>query len=186
MHAKLARSRSAPSGRPLRGAIRIISGGQTGADRAALDVALKLKIPCGGWCPADRRAEDGIIPDRYPMTSLAGAGYRERTRQNVLDSDGTVVLSFGALAGGSKATAGDCRRLGKPCLIIDAKLATAGEAAVLLAVFLLRHRIHTLNVAGPRASGQPGTYWFVVEVLMHLLASRKRGKIRRTKPRSLE
>jgi hypothetical protein len=156
---------------PTDSVFKIVSGGQTGADRAALDAALKLKIPCGGWCPADRRAEDGIIPDRYPLTPLAGAGYRARTRQNVLDSDGTVVLSFGKLTGGLKATAGDCRRLSKPCLVIDAKLTTPSKAAILLAVFLLRHRIHTLNVAGPRASGQPGIYVFVVEVLMHLLAS---------------
>lgn len=159
--------------------IKIISGGQTGADRAALDVALKLRIPCGGWCPADRRAEDGVIPDRYPLTPLAKAGYRQRTRQNVRDSDGTVILSLGPLTGGSKATACDCRQFGKPCLIIDAKLTTSGEAAILLAVFLLRHRIHTLNVAGPRASGQPGIYAYVVDVLMHLLATKR--KFRRSK-----
>jgi hypothetical protein len=157
--------------------IKIISGGQTGADRAALDVALKLKIPCGGWCPADRRAEDGIIADRYPLTPLANAGYRERTRQNVRDSDGTVILSFGPLTGGSKATAADCRRFYKPCLIIDAKLTTASEAAILLAVFLLRHRIHTLNVAGPRASRQPAVHDFVELVLLNLLATKRRKKL---------
>lgn len=157
---------------------KIISGGQTGADRAALDVALKLKIPCGGWCPANRRAEDGIIADRYPLIPLPNAGYRQRTRQNVRDSDGTVILSFGQLTGGSKATAGDCRRFDKPCLVIDANDTTAGEAAILLAVFLLRHRIHILNVAGPRASGQPGIYAFVSEVLMHLLATKRKKRPR--------
>jgi len=158
--------------------IKIISGGQTGADRAALDVALKLKIPCGGWCPADRRAEDGIIPDRYPLAPLAKAGYRQRTRKNVRDSNGTIILSFGPLTGGSMATARDCRRFEKPCLIVDAELTTPSEAAILLAVFLLRHRIHALNVAGPRASGQPGIYGFVVEVLMHLLTTKKRRRPR--------
>jgi hypothetical protein len=170
------RKKSAPAGRPLNGAIKIISGGQTGTDRAALDVALKLKIPCGGWCPSDRRAEDGIIADRYPLKPLPNAGYRQRTRQNVIDSDGTVIISFGPLTGGSKATAADCRRFAKPCLVIDADDTTAGEAAILLAVFLLRHRIHILNVAGPRASGQPGIYAFVSDVLMHLLATKKRRK----------
>jgi hypothetical protein len=155
---------------------KIISGGQTGADRAALDVALKLKIPCGGWCPADRRAEDGVIPDRYPLTPLNNAGYRERTRQNVADSDGTVILSFGPLSGGSKATAGDCRRLHKPCLVIDAKRVTMTEAAFELAVFLLRHRIQTLNVAGPRASGQAGIYGFVVEVLKLVITPQRTGR----------
>jgi hypothetical protein len=158
--------------------IKIISGGQTGADRAALDVALILKIPCGGWCPGDREAEDGRIADRYPLMPLANAGYRARTRQNVIDSDGTVILSFGPLTGGSKATAGFARQLKKPHLVIDASITTAREAAILIAVFLLRHRIGVLNIAGPRASGQPGIYAFVVEVLMHLLATRRKKKPR--------
>jgi hypothetical protein len=173
-HKSISRTKSAPTGRPLNEKFKIISGGQTGADRAALDVALKFKIPCGGWCPADRRAEDRIISDRYPPKPLANAGYRQRTRQNVLDSDGTVVLSFGLLTGGSKATAGECYRFKKPCLVIEAKITTAGEAAILLAVFLLRHRIHILNVAGPRASGQPGIYAFVFDVLTMLLSKPKR------------
>jgi hypothetical protein len=161
--------------------LKIISGGQTGADRAALDAALTLKIPCGGWCPANRRAEDGIIADRYPLTPLTGAGYRQRTRQNVIDSDGTVILAFGALTGGSKATAGFARRFEKPLLIIDAACSTATEAAISLAVFLLRHRIHTLNVAGPRASGQPKIYGFVSDVLSNLLAGKSRNDPRRTR-----
>jgi Circularly permutated YpsA SLOG family len=177
-HSSTNRRKSAPSGRPLRGEFCIISGGQTGADRAVLDVALKLKIPCGGWCPGDRAAEDGRIADRYPLTALPNAGYRERTRQNVIDRDGTVILSFGSLTGGSKATAGDCGRFKKPCLAIDASITTASEAAILIAVFLLRHRIHMLNVAGPRASGQPRIYAFVVDVLMHLLATRRKKKPR--------
>ena len=157
--------------------IKLISGGQTGADRAALDVALQLKIPCGGRCPGDRRAEDGILADRYPLSPLPNAGYRQRTRKNVQDSDGTVILSFGPPTGGSKATADDCKRFAKPCLLINANLVTAGEAAILLAVFLLRHRIHTLNVAGPRGSRQPEIYEFVERVLLYLLATRKRKRL---------
>jgi hypothetical protein len=159
-------------------ALKIISGGQTGADRAALDVALELKLPCGGWCPADRRAEDGPIDKRYPLVSLAKGGYRERTRQNVIDSDGTVILSFGALTGGSKLTAGFARQLKKPCLIIDARTATPTEAAVMLAVFLLRHRIQTLNIAGPRGSGQPKIYSYVSQTLKRLLQPQKRKRAR--------
>ena len=169
----------APAGRPLNGDLKIISGGQTGADRAALDVAIKLKIPCGGWCPEDRRAEDGPIAERYPLTPLPGAGYRQRTRKNVQDSDGTAIFSFGLLTGGSKATAKFCEQNEKPCLIVDAQNTTAVEAAILVAVFLLRHRIHTLNIAGPRASGQPKIYGFVRDVMLKLLSPPKK---RRKKP----
>jgi hypothetical protein len=173
-HSSNRRKSSAPAGRPLRGDFKIISGGQTGADRAALDVALNLKIPCGGWCPADRRAEDGIIADRYPLTPLRGAGYRQRTRKNVQESGGTVVLAFGKPTGGSKATASDCLRFKKPCLVIDAAKISPHRAAIELAVFILRHRITVLNVAGPRASNQPAIYDFVTEVLTNLLKGPKR------------
>ena len=159
-------------------AFRIVSGGQTGADRAALDAALSLDIPCGGWCPADCRAEDGVIPSRYPLTPLPGGGYRQRTRRNVQDSDGTLIVSFGPPTGGTRATADDCRRFDKPCLVVDADLTTPGEAAVLTAVFILRHRVHTLNVAGPRASGQPMVYDFVRDVVTRLLSRPKRKRVK--------
>jgi len=175
-HSSEARANRAPAGRPLNAQFKIISGGQTGADRAALDIAMKLKIPAGGWCPADRRAEDGTIPDRYPLTAISNAGYRQRTRRNVADSDGTVILSSGKLTGGSAETARHAEQLNKPCLVIDAEQMTTTEAAILLAVFILRHRIHTLNVAGPRASKQPGIYAFVTDVLMKLLATKKRRR----------
>jgi hypothetical protein len=162
---------------------KIISGGQTGADRAALDVALRLKIACGGWCPGDRRAEDGVIPACYPLKPLRGAGYRRRTRQNVIDSDGTVISSFGALTGGSKTTAGFAKLDGKPVLVIDAKINAPTEAAVLLAVFLLKYRIGALNVAGPRASKQTEIYWFVRDALMALFGGKRRGVT--VKPRAV-
>jgi predicted metal-dependent HD superfamily phosphohydrolase len=152
--------------------LTIVSGGQTGADRAALDVALALGVPCGGWCPADRRAEDGLITAKYPLTPLPRGGYRQRTRKNVQDSDGTVILAFGALSGGSKATADDCRRYHKPCLVIDAAKSAPVDAAMKLAVFVLKHHIVKLNVAGPRASGQPRIYGYVREVLTRLLTGR--------------
>jgi hypothetical protein len=161
--------------------LTIVSGGQTGADRAALDVALALGVPCGGWCPADRRAEDRSIPAKYPLTPLARGGYRQRTRKNVQDSDGTVILAFGELTGGSKVTARDCGRFQKPCLVIDAATTTPTEAAVRVAVFLLKHRLSKLNVAGPRASGQPGIYSYVRNVLTQLLAGNRPRSRRRVR-----
>ncbi len=168
--------------------LTIVSGGQTGADRAALDAALALGVPCGGHCPRGRRAEDGSIPSRYPLLELPTASYPARTRRNIVNSDGTVVIAFGPVTGGSGLTVDLCRTVGKPCLMIDADLATAGEAAVLMAVFLLRHRIATLNVAGPRASGQPGIYAFVFEAVSQLLrpAPRRRpqGDLKAAQPAS--
>ena len=159
--------------------LTILSGGQTGADRAALDAALSLGVPCGGHCPAGRRAEDGPIPKRYPLVELPGAGYPARTRRNVSDADGTVVLAYGPVTGGSKLTVDVAGQVGRPCLTIDADLTTAGEAAVLMAVFLLRHRVAVLNVAGPRASGQPGIYGYVFESVTTLLRPpRRRGRRR--------
>jgi len=158
---------------------KIISGGQTGADRAALDVALALGIPAGGWCPADRRAEDGPIDKIYPLTPLPGAGYRQRTRKNVQDSDATAIFAFGPLTGGSKATANDCTHFKKPHIIIDADQTTEDEAALLLAVFLLRHHVKTLNVAGPRASNQPEIYEFVATVLTEVFKAPPKRKSRR-------
>ena len=155
---------------------RIISGGQTGADRAALDAALAAGVPCGGHCPAGRRAEDGRIPDRYPLVELPTADYPARTRRNVADADGTVVVAFGPPSGGTKLTVDLCRRSGRPCLVIDAELATATEAAVLVAVFLLRHRVAVLNVAGPRASGQPRVYGFVFDTVTRLLRPPRRRR----------
>jgi Circularly permutated YpsA SLOG family len=98
---------------------RIVSGGQTGVDRAALDVALELGLECGGWCPRGRRAEDGEIPARYPLRETRSAGYPVRTERNVRDSDATLVLHEGRLGRGTALTAGCARRLGRPLLEVD-------------------------------------------------------------------
>jgi hypothetical protein len=98
---------------------KIISGGQTGVDRAALDVALELGLPCGGWCPKGRRAEDGKIPGRYPLEETSSAEYPVRTQLNVEDSDGTLILSWGSPTGGTALTIKLARRLKKPYLLID-------------------------------------------------------------------
>jgi predicted Rossmann-fold nucleotide-binding protein len=133
--------------------LKIITGGQTGADRAAMDAAIDSGIDCGGWCPADRAAEDGRVPERYPVTPLPAGGYEERTRRNVADSDGTVIIAFGSPTGGSETTRLAALEVGKPLLVIDA--ATTKEAAEKIAQFVRSHDLHVLNVAGPRASEQP-------------------------------
>src|SRR5438309_7553060 len=99
--------------------LKVISGGQTGVDRGALDAALALQVECGGWCPAGRLAEDGTIPERYPVMELAYAGYAERTARNVADSDGTLVISKGEPIGGTRETIDRCVEMQKPYLIID-------------------------------------------------------------------
>jgi hypothetical protein len=99
--------------------LKVISGGQTGVDRGALDAALAFEVECGGWCPAGRLAEDGTIPTRYPVMELANAGYAERTARNVTDSDGTLVISKGEPVGGTRETVDRCIEMGKPYLIID-------------------------------------------------------------------
>ena len=99
--------------------LKVISGGQTGVDRGALDAALALQVECGGWCPEGRLAEDGTIPTRYPVMQLANAGYAERTARNVADSDGTLIISNGVPLGGTRETVDRCIEMRKPHLIID-------------------------------------------------------------------
>lgn len=134
---------------------KIVSGGQTGVDRAALDVAHALGIPCGGWCPKGRRAEDGPLPAGYPLTETPSDDYAQRTEWNVRDSDGTLVLTKGAPTEGTAYTIRIAERLGKPCLVVDLERLTA-PAAIL--AWAKTHRVAVLNVAGPRASKAPGIY----------------------------
>ncbi len=148
---------------------KIISGGQTGADRAALDFAMARGIPHGGWCPRERLAEDGTVPARYELTETPGSDYGQRTEWNVRDSDGTVILSIAlTLIGGSKQTAELAQQYQKPCLHLSRQ--RDGEAAARkLRDFLARHQIKTLNVAGPRQSQEPEVAGFTGEVLENSL-----------------
>lgn len=145
---------------------KIVSGGQTGVDRAALDVALELGLPCGGWCPLGRRAEDGPIAAEYPLRETPKEKYRQRTRWNVRDSDGTLILAVGELQGGTELTRKLAEQMQKPRQIVDLG-ATADVAAV--ADWISEHRIQVLNVAGPRESTQPGIYRQAAEFLRSLL-----------------
>lgn len=159
---------------------KIVSGGQTGVDRGALDAALAAKFPCGGWCPADRSAEDGPIPVRYPLSSLPGAGYRERTRQNVTDSDGTLILfdgtlTDGKLTGGTWLTARLAQECAKPLLKTDAATSPRPIAVKMILAWVDEHRIQVLNVAGPRASGWPQGSDYAREVIAALIEAVQSG-----------
>ena len=145
---------------------KIVSGGQTGVDRAALDAAMQLGIPVGGWCPRGRRAEDGRISDDYPLMETAAANYSDRTERNVRDSDGTLIISGGPLTGGTALTRSLAVRLGKPVFVIDLRNDPSPDVSD---EWLAEHQIKTLNVAGPRESQQPGIYDRVVQFLIQLL-----------------
>ena len=138
--------------------MKIISGGQTGGDRAALDVALQHGIECGGWCPAGRLDEFGRIPDQYPVQELEVGDFAERTLQNVKDSDGTVVIYPDKLAGGTEQTVRFCIELQRPHQLIDASKLSAEDAARLITDFVHKNKIDVLNVAGPRQSEWPEGY----------------------------
>lgn len=133
-------------------ALEIVSGGQTGVDQGALAAALDAQNRCGGWCPAGRRSEDGPIPARFPVVELEGAGYKQRTLQNVIDSDGTAIIYFDRLAGGTALTVDYCEQEQQPYLLIDTASLEVDRAAADLRDFVRRHDIRVLNVAGPRRS----------------------------------
>jgi len=149
--------------------LKIISGGQTGVDRAALDVALRHGIECGGWCPAGRLDELGEIPNHYPVRELQGAGFTERTLQNVKDSDGTIVVYSGELRGGTEQTVRFCVDLKRPHQLINTSKISADGAARVIADFVGENKIGILNVAGPRQSEWPEGYNYTSRALSAFL-----------------
>lgn len=159
--------------------ITIVSGGQTGADRAALDFAIDHYLPHGGWCPRGRRAEDGTIDERYQLSETASASYHVRTRQNVQDTDATVIFTLAEKpTGGTALTKRLALEEDKPLLhLARAGHARAGSAtatrsdAVALNEFVAAHNVRRLNIAGPRASQEPAIAAYVWSVLAAALAA---------------
>ena len=154
----------------MAGIEKIVSGGQTGADRAALDFAIVQRLPHGGWCPAGRKAEDGPIGPRYQLKATPSAGYVQRTEWNVRDSDGTVVFSIApVLTSGSKKTVELAHKHHKPVIHIARDDGPASPAQALLS-FIQDNKIKVLNVAGPRASKEQDAYCFVKDMLGNALS----------------
>jgi hypothetical protein len=146
---------------------KVISGGQTGVDRAALDAALELDIPIGGWLPKGRRTEEGPLDAKYPLLEMETTDYPSRTRQNIIDSDATLILALGGrLKGGTKLTRDLCQQLDKPHAVFNLR---KGPSAQAVPDWLRSTGVKVLNVAGPRQSKCPGIYdtarAFLLEVL---------------------
>jgi len=137
---------------------KIISGGQTGVDRAALDVAIKLTIPHGGWIPQGRLTENGPLPPQYQLKETGDTSYADRTEKNVLDADGTLIISRGPLTGGSEFTRKMAIKHNRIWLHIDLQQIPAFQAAMAINDWIQKKGIQILNVAGPRASNDPQIY----------------------------
>ena len=158
--------------------IRIISGGQTGVDRAALDAAMALGVDCGGWCPKGRKSEDGRIPAKYHLRETPSEDYVERTRLNVQDSDGVLILTIGDLDGGTSVAHQDAIERDKPFVVVE--LSAPRKTALQATVGWLRsNRIGVVNVAGPRESHVPGGIYkdarVFLEGLLIILGARPDG-----------
>lgn len=151
--------------------ITIISGGQTGVDRGALDAALIHNVSCGGWCPEGRQAEDGVIDDKYPVKILPGSGYRMRTQQNVADSDATVIIYFGYiyLRGGTELTLMTCIKKHKPYLLIDGDELSSNRAGKRIKQFIDDYAITRINFAGPRGSAVHYAHRYAQEAVSSML-----------------
>ena len=150
---------------------KIISGGQTGADRAALDVAIELGIPHGGWIPKGRKTERGPLPDKYQLSEMPTDSYPKRTEQNVVDSDGTLIISHGELTGGSDYTRMMAAKHGKPWIHVDANKHSIEAAVEIIRAWINGNDIEVLNVAGPRASRDPKIYSTTKKILRTVLLS---------------
>ena len=146
---------------------KIISGGQTGVDRAGLEVAIALGIEHGGWCPRGRLAEDGSVPSRYELVENDSTDYTVRTRQNVVDSDATLILYEQRLSGGTMLTRRIASELGKPFLCIRIHQDVEAE----ITSWLIETKPASLNIAGPRESSSPGIESRAMEMLMRVFAS---------------
>ena len=145
---------------------KIISGGQTGADRAGLDAAIELNIPIGGWCPKGRKAEDGPIDEKYPLQETTSGDYRVRTERNVKESDGTFIFTMGKPTGGTALTVKKAKALEKSHMVIDLD---DHHDFVKVKDWLVDNDVKVLNIAGPRGSKFPDVYDRVKGYLKALL-----------------
>ena len=148
---------------------KIVSGGQTGVDRAGLDAAMEAGIPVGGYCPKGRLAEDGTVPERYPLAELTSGRYASRTEKNVVESDGTLVLNLGELTDGTKATVDFAKEHGRAHLVLQLEEMPALQDCL---SWIKEHGIRVLNVAGPRESKCPGIYLKAFAYLQELFSAR--------------
>lgn len=147
---------------------KIVSGGQTGVDRAALDTAMAHDVPVGGWCPRGRRAEDGPIPERYPLEETPSDEYAQRTSWNVRDSDGTLVITDGDLQGGTAYTVEEAHRQEQPLLHVR----TSDPVPIpMIQAWGEESNVCVLNVAGPRASEVDGIYEAARDIMEALLTT---------------
>lgn len=158
---------------------RVVSGGQTGVDRAALDAAMVVGIPVGGWCPRGRRSEDGVIPPHYPLQETPAYSYVVRTEWNIRDSDGTLVVVLNDISSGTRMTIDAAQTLQKPLQIVHllpdphpglltAENSPADDLQTVVS-WIRQHKIRVLNVAGPRGSSSPQTYSLALTFLMQLM-----------------
>ena len=148
---------------------KIVSGGQTGADQAALDVAIELGIPHGGWIPKGRKTERGPLPAKYQLKEMPTADYPKRTEQNVIDSDGTMIVCHGPLTGGSEYTRRMADKHDKPWIHVDTSRISVEAAVEFVRAWINGSGVKVLNVAGPRASKDPKIYTTVSRLLKGLL-----------------
>ena len=148
---------------------KIVSGGQTGADRGALDAALELNHPCGGWCPKGRTSEDGPIPDVYPLREHSSEAHAARTEANVIDSDGTLIVTSGPPEGGTALTVDFARKHSKPFYVVDLTGSSGTVDIQKIWQWGYEHQVFVLNVAGPRESKCPGMQQQVQDIVRSLL-----------------
>jgi predicted Rossmann-fold nucleotide-binding protein len=151
---------------------KIISGGQTGADVAGLDVAIKHGIPHGGAIPKGRLTEDGALPEEYKLEEMATKSYPKRTEKNVVDSDGTVIFTHGKLTGGSLLTQKKAIEHDKPLIHLDFDKVTVEKAVDLLKDFIQEKSVEILNVAGSRGSKDREIYGKTFQVINEVVSLR--------------